>query len=72
MSGNKFVIRWERKVLPSGKEKPCSYSPSFAAKILAAAARSESKVTTKLERANPSKEVGKFLKKLWYGIGGRI
>ena len=60
LNGKKFFVSWDQSILPSGKEKPCNYSPSVKAKIFTAAARSRltfSKVTSKLKRTNPSKGV---------------
>ena len=57
LSGKKFFVSWDENILPSGKEKPCNYSPSVKAKISAAAAHSVSKLTSQLKRTNPSKGV---------------
>ena len=55
LSGNKFFVSWDKNLLPSGKEKPCDYWPTVAAKIRVASANSVLKVTAKFKKNNQSK-----------------
>ena len=56
LSGNKFFVCWDKKIIPSGNAKPCDYSPTRVAKLRQASAKSVSKVAVKFKRNDHSKE----------------
>ena len=50
LGGNRFFVSWDTDLIPSTKEAPCDYSPTIAAKIRGASARSVSYLSEKFRR----------------------
>ncbi|XP_022793091.1 probable RNA-dependent RNA polymerase 1 [Stylophora pistillata] len=57
LSGKKFFVCWDKKIIPSGNQKPCDYSPTKGAKLRRTSSKSLSKVTEKFKRNDHGKEV---------------
>ncbi|XP_020608980.1 probable RNA-dependent RNA polymerase 1 [Orbicella faveolata] len=57
LAGNKFFVSWDKNLTPSLKENPCDYSPTVAAQLREASAKSVSKTLEKFRKGHRSKEL---------------
>ena len=57
LAGNKFFVSWDKNLIPSVKENPCDYSPTVAAQLREASAKSVSKTLERFRKGHRSKEL---------------
>ena len=57
LAGNKFFVSWDKNIIPSLKESPCDYSPTMAAQLRGASAKSVSKALEKFRKGHTRKEL---------------
>ncbi|KAJ7387487.1 hypothetical protein OS493_000817 [Desmophyllum pertusum] len=57
LGGNCFFVSWDADLIPSGIEAPCDYSPTIAAKIREAAAKSVSFLSAKFRTGHDSRNL---------------
>ncbi|XP_020608989.1 probable RNA-dependent RNA polymerase 1 [Orbicella faveolata] len=57
LAGNKFFVSWDKNLIPSEKKNPCDYSPTVAAQLRQASAKSVSKALEKFRKGHINKEL---------------
>jgi len=57
LAGNKFFVSWDKNLIPSEKKNPCDYSPTVAAQLRQASAKSVSKALEKFRKGHNNKEL---------------
>jgi len=66
LAGNMFFVSWDKNLIPSEKKNPCDYSPTVAAQLRQASAKSVSKALEKFRKGHNNKELKSREKMLEY------